>query len=49
MIVLMLCVISIFLFQIGGCPYPSVLSQLNISNATCMNVIIDHVSERSTY
>ena len=35
-------------FQIAGCPHPSVLSQVNISNATCMNVFIDHVSELST-
>ena len=35
-------------FQVAGCPHPSVLSQVNISNATCMNVFIDHVSELST-
>ena len=38
---LMLCY---FLFQIPGCAHPNVLSQLNISNTTCENVIIDHVS-----
>ena len=32
------------LFQISGCAHPTVLSQLNISNSTCGNVIIDHVS-----